>query len=90
MFLAYSAVLSTVPHPQSPQQDPQDASQASSSARSFHAGSTVICWIPSAPLSIASQFNLTISSPFLANLIQRFGSYISRTGQPNIGVDHFL
>jgi len=32
----------------------------------------------------------TISSPFLANLIQRFGSYISRTGQPNIGVDHFL
>ncbi len=26
----------------------------------------------------------SVSSPFLANVVQRFGAYISRTGQPNI------
>jgi CheY-like chemotaxis protein len=29
----------------------------------------------------------SISSPFLANIVQRFGAYISRTGQPNIDVN---
>lgn len=31
----------------------------------------------------------TVSPPFLSNLVQRFGSYISRTGQPNIDVRQF-
>ncbi|WP_421950796.1 hypothetical protein [Pelagibacterium sp.] len=31
----------------------------------------------------------TVSAPFLSNLIQRFGSHISRTGQPNIDVGFF-
>lgn len=31
----------------------------------------------------------SVSPPFLSNLVQRFGSYISRTGQPNIGAEHF-
>lgn len=31
----------------------------------------------------------SISPVFLTNLTQRFGAYISRTGQPNIGVEHF-
>ena len=30
----------------------------------------------------------SVSPPFLSNLIQRFGAFISRTGQPNIGVEH--
>ncbi|KQY62743.1 hypothetical protein ASD52_36435 [Ensifer sp. Root142] len=31
----------------------------------------------------------SISYPFVSNLVQRFGSFISRTGQPNIEVTHF-
>lgn len=31
----------------------------------------------------------SVSAPFLSNLIQRFGAYISRTGQPNLDVNHF-
>ncbi len=32
----------------------------------------------------------SVSAPFLGNLTQRFGAYISRTGQPNIDVTHFM
>src|SRR3546814_10079674 len=38
---------------------------------------------------ILGERKASISSPFLANLTQRFGSYISRVGQPNIDVMHF-
>lgn len=31
----------------------------------------------------------SVSPPFLSNLVQRFGAFISRTGQPNIDVGHF-
>ena len=31
----------------------------------------------------------SVSAPFLSNLTQRFGAYISRSGQPNIDVKHF-
>lgn len=31
----------------------------------------------------------SVSSPFLSNLVQRFGAYISRTGQPNLEFNHF-
>jgi CheY-like chemotaxis protein len=31
----------------------------------------------------------SIAPAFLANLVQRFGAYISRTGQPNIDIRHF-
>jgi hypothetical protein len=31
----------------------------------------------------------SVSYPFVSNLVQRFGSFISRTGQPNIEVVHF-
>ena len=31
----------------------------------------------------------SVSPPFLSNLVQRFGSYIARTGQPNIDVQQF-
>jgi CheY-like chemotaxis protein len=31
----------------------------------------------------------SIAPAFLTNLTQRFGAYISRTGQPNIGIHHF-
>ncbi|MDE2790515.1 MAG: response regulator [Paracoccaceae bacterium] len=30
----------------------------------------------------------SVSPPFLGNLIQRFGAFMSRTGQPNINVEH--
>ena len=30
----------------------------------------------------------SVSPPFLSNLIQRFGAFMSRTGQPNISVEH--
>jgi CheY-like chemotaxis protein len=30
----------------------------------------------------------SIAPPFLSNLVQRFGSYISRTGQPNLDITH--
>jgi hypothetical protein len=32
----------------------------------------------------------SIAPPFLPNLVQRFGAYVSRTGQPNINIDHFI
>jgi CheY-like chemotaxis protein len=32
----------------------------------------------------------SVSSPFLANIVQRFGAYMSRMGQPNIDVERFL
>jgi CheY-like chemotaxis protein len=32
----------------------------------------------------------SVSSPFISNLVQRFGAYISRTGQPNLEIDHFV
>lgn len=32
----------------------------------------------------------SISAPFLTNLTQRFGAYISRVGQPDIDVDYFI
>lgn len=31
----------------------------------------------------------SVSSPFISNLVQRFGAYISRTGQPNLEFNHF-
>jgi hypothetical protein len=31
----------------------------------------------------------SVAPAFLTNLTQRFGAYISRTGQPNISIDHF-
>lgn len=31
----------------------------------------------------------SISGPFLSNIVQRFGAYISRMGQPNIDVERF-
>ncbi|MER8687037.1 hypothetical protein [Mesorhizobium sp. M1136] len=31
----------------------------------------------------------SVASPFLSNLTQRFGSYVSRTGQPNLDINHF-
>lgn len=31
----------------------------------------------------------SVASPFLGNLTQRFGSYVSRTGQPNLDISHF-
>ncbi|MEP3847914.1 MAG: hypothetical protein ABJM43_21440 [Paracoccaceae bacterium] len=32
----------------------------------------------------------SVSTPFLSNLVQRFGAFISRTGQPNIDIAHFF
>lgn len=31
----------------------------------------------------------SVAAPFLGNLIQRFGAYITRTGQPNIDISYF-
>ncbi|QIA20851.1 hypothetical protein [Mesorhizobium sp. AA22] len=31
----------------------------------------------------------SVASPFLSNLTQRFGSYVSRIGQPNFDISHF-
>lgn len=31
----------------------------------------------------------SVSNPFISNLTQRFGAFISRTGQPNLEVEHF-
>jgi hypothetical protein len=31
----------------------------------------------------------SVAPPFLANLTQRFGNYMSRFGQPNIDIRHF-
>jgi len=32
----------------------------------------------------------SVSAPFLSNLIQRYGAFVSRTGQPNIDISHFF
>lgn len=32
----------------------------------------------------------SVAPPFLGNLTQRFGAYMARPGQPNIGVTHFV
>lgn len=32
------------------------------------------------------QREASIATPFLPNIVQRFGAYISRTGQPNIDI----
>ena len=46
--------------------------------------------IPLAELNESlSQRVATVSPPFLSNLIQRFGSFVSRTGQPDINVEDF-
>lgn len=43
--------------------------------------------IPLAELNAALEHRVaSVSSPFLSNLVQRFGAYISRTGQPNIDI----
>ncbi|WP_223564967.1 response regulator [Agrobacterium tumefaciens] len=39
--------------------------------------------------SLASRV-ASVSSPFIPNLVQRFGAYISRTGQPNLEIEHFV
>lgn len=39
--------------------------------------------------SVLDQRIGSVSTPFLGNLIQRFGAFISRTGQPNIDISHF-
>lgn len=39
--------------------------------------------------SLASRV-ASVSSPFISNLVQRFGAYISRTGQPNLEIEHFV
>ncbi|MBY5894895.1 response regulator [Rhizobium leguminosarum] len=31
----------------------------------------------------------SVSNPFISNLVQRFGAYVSRTGQPNLEINHF-
>jgi CheY-like chemotaxis protein len=49
-----------------------------------------LCTIPLATLSEAlSRRKASVSLPFLGNVVQRFGSYLSRMGQPNIDVGHF-
>lgn len=40
--------------------------------------------------SILGDRMATVSSPFLGNLIQRFGAFMTRTGQPDLAVEHFL
>jgi hypothetical protein len=43
--------------------------------------------IPLVELNAALEHRVaSVSSPFLSNLVQRFGAYISRTGQPNIDI----
>jgi CheY-like chemotaxis protein len=32
----------------------------------------------------------SVSNSFISNLVQRFGAYISRTGQPNLEINHFI
>ncbi|MGR9469008.1 response regulator [Rhizobium leguminosarum] len=39
--------------------------------------------------SLLDRRVVSVSSPFISNLVQRFGAFISRTGQPNLEVDHF-
>jgi hypothetical protein len=47
--------------------------------------------IPLAELSKKLGLRLgSISAPFVNNLIQRFGSYISRVGQPNLDVEQLI
>lgn len=43
--------------------------------------------MPLADLNAALEQRVaSIASPFLSNIVQRFGAYISRTGQPNIDI----
>lgn len=43
--------------------------------------------MPLAELNAAlEQREASIATPFLSNIVQRFGAYISRTGQPNIDI----
>ena len=47
------------------------------------------------PLKTLNEENLdqrvaSISSEFLGNMVQRFGSYISRTGQPNLNMSYYF
>ncbi len=46
--------------------------------------------IPLPDLNAAIEYRIaSISSAFLSNIVQRFGSYLSRTGQPNIDIARF-
>lgn len=38
---------------------------------------------------VLAKRKASVSQPFLGNLVQRFGAYLSRMGQPNIDVTHF-
>lgn len=44
--------------------------------------------VPSADLKLDDRV-ASIAPAFLSNLVQRFGAYISRTGQPDIEIRHF-
>lgn len=44
--------------------------------------------VPANELELATRV-ASIAPAFLSNLVQRFGAYISRTGQPNIDIRHF-
>lgn len=49
-----------------------------------------IAMIPADELkSQLSSRTASVSPPFLSNLVQRFGAYVTRTGQPNIDVQQF-
>ncbi|RPE66458.1 hypothetical protein EDD53_2161 [Pacificibacter maritimus] len=52
---------------------------------------SVIQTIPLTELNEILDHRLgSVSTPFLSNLIQRFGAFVSRTGQPNIDIVHFF
>lgn len=40
-------------------------------------------------VKVLDKRKASVSHPFIGNVIQRFGSYMSRTGQPNIDMKHF-
>jgi hypothetical protein len=44
--------------------------------------------VPSNDLDLGKRI-ASIAPAFVPNLVQRFGAYVSRTGQPNIEVSHF-
>lgn len=51
---------------------------------------SAVMTIPRDSLNRALEHRVAaISSPFLSNIVQRFGAYISRTGQPNIDIARF-
>lgn len=39
---------------------------------------------------LLGQRNASVATPFLSNLVQRFGAYVSRTGQPNIDINKLI